>query len=99
MPMSEEKLRYFAEYKKEHLKKVQIDVRKEYYTRLKNVCELDGTTVTKFVKKAMDEALKAREKKLGIDPEQKIVIYEDENGKKQFRRLVERDEKYKDGIF
>ena len=99
MPMSEEKLKYFAEYKREHLKKIQLDVRNEYYTRLKNVCELDGTTVSKFVRNAIDSALTAREKRLGIDPSWRLVIFEDKDGHKQFRRAAEVDERYKNGIF
>lgn len=99
MAMSEEKLKYFSEYKKEHLKKLQVDVRKEYYDRLQNICELDGISIPKFVKQAVDAALTARERKLGIDPNDNIRVYTDPQGNKRFRRVSKNDFEYNGPVF
>lgn len=88
MAMTEEKRQYFAEYKKTHLKKIQADVQIEYYERMKNICELEGISTTKFVKRAVDAALEKLEEDYGINPKWKISIYTDKNGKKRYRRIT-----------
>ena len=60
----------------------------DYYRRVKNICELEDISTTRFVRDAVDAALKKLEKKHRIDPDIKIVVYTGPDGKKHFHGMA-----------
>lgn len=85
--MTEERKAYLKEYRKEKLRRVPVEFRLDYYQRLKNVAELEGTTVTKLIKSVVDTELRRLEKRNGIEPEWNIKVVTGPDGKKKFIRV------------
>lgn len=54
MPTSERKRKYDAEYVKEHLKRISLNLQKRKYEELKDAADHAGETVTGYIKKAID---------------------------------------------
>ena len=52
------KAQYDIEYKREHLKRVPLDLRLDEYAKLKAYTEQTGETVNGFIKRAIKEAMK-----------------------------------------
>ncbi|MBR3276092.1 MAG: hypothetical protein IKG08_05735 [Eubacterium sp.] len=52
---------YFAEYRKQNLKRVPLDLTKEKYQEVKDAAERSGSSVNGYIKTAIDEKIE-REK-------------------------------------
>lgn len=63
MPNSENKKKYNAEYAKENLKRIPLDVQKAKYEEIKSAADQAGETVNGYIKKAIDERIGRSEKK------------------------------------
>lgn len=49
---------YFINYKKEKLKRIPLDVPKEFYNKIKSHTETTSETVNGFIKRAIEETIK-----------------------------------------
>ena len=54
MPYSERKKSYNADYIKQNIKRIPLDVQKEKYDEIKAAAEAAGESVNGFIKKAVD---------------------------------------------
>ena len=99
MVMSDERKEYLRQYRKEKLKRIPIDYSLSYYERLKIVAELTNTTVIKFIKAAVNEALEKNEKKLHITVGDRVCVYKGEDGKHHFYRDRKLDDSINEPIF
>lgn len=57
MPNSENKKRYNAEYEKEHLKRIPLNVQKEFYDGIKKAADSSGLPVNTYIKQAIREKM------------------------------------------
>ena len=57
MSYMENKKAYTANYKKEKLKRIPLDVQKEKYEEIKAYCEAHNIPINTFIKQAIDNAL------------------------------------------
>lgn len=66
MPLSENALnnkkKYNLEYKKNHLKRIPLDVQMDKYEEIKAASEKVGETVNGYIKKAIDTRLESERK-------------------------------------
>jgi hypothetical protein len=53
MPMTEERKQFLAEYRKENMKRIPLDVSKDMYEEIKEAARLDGKKVNTFIKAAI----------------------------------------------
>ena len=58
MSYSDRKKQYNTQYKKDHLKRIPLDVTLDKYERIKKYTIKHGLTVNGFIKSLIDEALK-----------------------------------------
>lgn len=57
--MSEKKVKYDIQYAKDKLKRIPLDVKKEYYDTIKEHAETQGETVNGFIKRAISETMES----------------------------------------
>ena len=81
---NEEKKRKFEQYRKEHLKRVPLDMQKTEYERLKVHAAMAGVPINKYIKETLTARMDKEDKREGIDPEASVRV--DENGKVEFYR-------------
>ena len=58
----EKKYKYITEYKKEHLKRIPLEVTKEKYDLIKEHATANNETVNGFIKRAIDETMERESK-------------------------------------
>ena len=63
---NEEKKRKFEQYRKEHLKRVPLDMQKTEYERLKVHAAMTGVPINKYIKETLTARMDKEDKKLGI---------------------------------
>ena len=81
---NEEKKRKFEQYRKEHLKRVPLDMQKTEYERLKVHAAMAGVPINKYIKETLTARMDKEDKREGINPEASVRV--DENGKVEFYR-------------
>ena len=81
---NEEKKRKFEQYRKEHLKRVPLDMQKTEYERLKVHAVMAGVPINKYIKEKLTARMDKEDKREGIKPEASVRV--DENGKVEFYR-------------
>ena len=81
---NEEKKRKFEQYRKEHLKRVPLDMQKTEYERLKVHAAMAGVPINKYIKETLTARMDKEDKREGIDPEASVRV--DENGNVEFYR-------------
>ena len=81
---NEEKKRKFEQYRKEHLKRVPLDMQKTEYERLKVHAVMAGVPINKYIKETLTARMDKEDKRDGIDPDANIRL--DESGKVEFYR-------------
>ena len=81
---NEEKKRKFEQYRKEHIKRVPLDLKKTEYERLKVHAAMAGVPINKYIKETLTARMDKEDKREGIDPEASVRV--DENGKVEFYR-------------
>lgn len=57
MSYKEHKKEYIAQYKKDKLKRIPLDVQKEKYDEIKNHADSRNETVNGFIKRAIDKTI------------------------------------------
>lgn len=57
MPNSENKKKYNAEYARENLKRIPLDVQRTKYDEIKAAADQAGETVNGYIKTAIDERM------------------------------------------
>lgn len=57
MPTNEKKQQYDIQYKRDHIKRVPLDLQLEEYEQVKAYTESTGETVNGFIKRAIREAM------------------------------------------
>ena len=72
------------QYRKEHIKRVPLDVQKTEYDRIKAHAVMAGIPVNKYIKESIRARMDKEDKKLGISSEALIRV--NENGKVEFYR-------------
>lgn len=83
--MTKQERRERAEqYRKEHIKRVPLDVQKTEYDRIKAHAVMAGIPVNKYIKESIRARMDKEDKKLGISSEALIRV--NENGKVEFYR-------------
>lgn len=55
--MSDAKTKYDLQYAKNNLKRIPLDVQKEYYETIKTHAKTKGETVNGFIKRAISETM------------------------------------------
>lgn len=80
----EEKRAKFEQYRKEHLKRVPLDMQIKDYDRLKAHALMAGVPINRYIKEAITARMDKEDKREGIDPEANIRV--NENGKIEFYR-------------
>ena len=58
MRSAEDKAKYDVQYKREHLKRVPLDLQLDEYAKVKAYTERTGETVNGFIKRAICETMK-----------------------------------------
>lgn len=81
---NEEKKRKFEQYRKEHLKRVPLDMQKTEYERLKVHAAMAGVPINKYIKETLTARMDKEDKREGISQEASVRV--DENGKVEFYR-------------
>ena len=64
--MTEESKAKLEQYKKEHIKRVPLDMQKSMYERLKAHAALAGVPINRYIKDTLEERMDKEDKKLGI---------------------------------
>lgn len=80
----EERKEKFEQYRKEHLKRVPLDMQKSEYDRLKAHALMAGIPVNRYIKESITARMDKEDKREGIDKEANIRV--DESGKVEFYR-------------
>lgn len=70
------------QYKKDHIKRVPLDMQNELYDRLKAHAVMSGIPVNRYIKESIIERMDKEDKREGIDPEVNIRV--NEHGKVEF---------------
>ena len=76
------------QYKKEHIKRVPLDMQNELYDRLKAHAVMSGIPVNRYIKESIIERMDKEDKREGIDPEVNIRV--NERGQVEFYRRYEK---------
>lgn len=63
MPMTDKRKQYLAEYRKEHLRRVALDVSPEMYEAIKECAAEQGKPVGTFIKWLLASYIKHRQQK------------------------------------
>lgn len=81
---SKEKREKFEQYRKEHLKRVPLDMQRHEYDRLKAHAVMAGVPVNRYIKDALAARMDKEDKKEGIDPAVRVRV--NDEGKVEFYR-------------
>ena len=82
--MTEKNKAKMEQYKKEHIKRIPLDMQKTMYERVKAHAVMAGVPVNKYVKEALETRMAKEDKREGIAPDVNIRV--GENGKVEFYR-------------
>ena len=84
-----EKRTKYEQYRKEHLKRVPLDMQKKDYERLKAHAFMAGVPVNKYIKESIKARMDKEDKKLGISEETLMRV--NENGMLEYYRQFSTD--------
>jgi len=76
------------QYKKEHIKRVPLDMQKTLYDRLKAHAVMSEIPINRYIKESIIERMNKEDKREGIDPEANIRV--NERGQVEFYRRYEK---------
>lgn len=76
------------QYKKEHIKRVPLDMQKTLYDRLKAHAVMSEIPINRYIKESIIERMDKEDKREGIDPEANIRV--NERGQVEFYRRYEK---------
>lgn len=76
------------QYKKEHIKRVPLDMQKTLYDRLKAHAVMIEIPINRYIKESIIERMNKEDKREGIDPEANIRV--NERGQVEFYRRYEK---------
>ena len=85
---NEERKEKFEQYRKEHLKRVPLDMQKKDYERLKAHAHMRGVPINRYIKEAVTTRMDKEDRRDGIDPEAGIRV--NESGEVEFYRWYDK---------
>lgn len=88
MKTTEENKAKLEQYKKEHIKRVPLDMQKTLYDRLKAHAVMSEIPINRYIKESIIERMNKEDKREGIDPEANIRV--NERGQVEFYRRYEK---------
>lgn len=82
MKTTEENKAKLEQYKKEHIKRVPLDMQKTMYERVRAHAVLAGIPVNRYIKEALETRMAKEDKKLGVSDETTMKV--NEHGKVEY---------------